>query len=127
MKYLIISITCILFLIVPWSFYISYASHTVKSCDDMLTDNVVPAIESGDWEQAKYELVLIKDDWDSFKEVSVYFIDTPTLNEVDYVLSETSTYIAHQDDINAFTCISTLRNRLNHLYSNQALSLDNVF
>lgn len=127
MKNLIISIVCLLILIVPWGFYDKYAAQTVKSYDDILTNDVIPAIESGDWVRAEFELALIKNDWESFKQVSVYFIDTPTLNEVDYTISETVSSIIQQDDVNAFTGASSLKCRFEHLYSNQALSSENVF
>ena len=76
MRDLIISIACMLVLIVPWSLYDIYSTRTVDNYRDILEKQVIPAVESGDWKTAEESFGFIARDWDDYKKVSAFFIDT---------------------------------------------------
>ena len=83
MRDLVISVICMLVLIIPWGIYDKFAGDRVDNYKSIINNEVIPAIEASDWETAERRFGFIAKDWDRYKKISAFFIDTQSVNEVD--------------------------------------------
>ena len=93
MKNLIIAILCLLALIAPWELYDRYSTEAVKDYCNIIEEEVLPATAAGDWDSAMKSFLLVKEDWDRFKNISEYFINAQIINEADRLVSKAEYYI----------------------------------
>ena len=93
MRDLIISIICMLILIIPWGIYDRFSTNTVEDYKSIISDEILPAIENNDWNTAEKRFDYIAKDWDKYKKISAFFIDTESVNEVDSYVSKAYYYI----------------------------------
>lgn len=127
MRDLIISIICMLILIVPWSIYDKLSTDTINEYKTLISDEIIPAIESDDWEAAEKQFSFIAKDWDRYKKISAFFIDTEAVNEVDSYVSKAYYYIKLRDTANAAAELSFLKYRFDFLHENELPNMGNIF
>lgn len=127
MKNLIITILCLLLLMVPWSIYHRFSDTSINRYKDIIMNQTIPAAKSGDWHHAESSFDSIAKDWNKFRKISVYFIDTKSLNEVTDQISRASCYLQEQDVMNTVVETTILQHKLDHLHKNDAPSVDNIF
>lgn len=127
MRDLIISIVCMLILAVPWGIYDSYAAKTVDNYKSIITDEVIPAIKANDWDTAEKRFGFIAKDWDKYKKMSAFFIDTVSVNEVDSYVSKAYYYIKLKDAGNAAAESAFLQYRFDFLHENEKPNMGNLF
>lgn len=127
MRDFIISIICMLSIIIPWSFYDRYSLDTVKNYKTSISQEIIPAIEKGDWDTAEKRFSFIAKDWDKYKKISAYFIDTNSVNEVDSYVSKAYYYIKLHDRSNASAEAAFLKYRFDFLHENELPNMGNIF
>lgn len=127
MRDLIISIICMLVLIIPWSIYDSFSMKTIENYKTIINEEILPAIESDDWDSAQERFYFIADDWDKYKKVSAFFIDTESVNEVDSYVAKAEYYIKLRDASNAAAEVAYLKYRFDFLHENELPSPGNIF
>ena len=127
MRDLIISIICMLILIVPWGIYDRFSTDTVGEYKKTISEEIIPAIENDDWETAEKRFSFIAKDWDRYKKISAFFIDTESVNEVDSYVSKAYYYIKLRDPANAAAESSFLQYRFDFLYENELPNMGNIF
>lgn len=127
MRDLIISIICMLILIVPWGIYDKFSTETISSYKSAISNEVIPAIEKDDWETAEKHFDFIAKDWDKYKKISAFFIDTESVNEVDSYVSKAYYYIRLQDTANAAAEAAFLEYRFDFLHENELPNMGNIF
>lgn len=127
MRDLIISVTCLLCLMVPWGIYDRYSMSTIENYKTLIDSRILPAIETNDWPAAEKEMKFIAQNWDDYKSVSAYFTDTKSINEVDSMVSKVYYYVKCRDASNSAGEIASLKYCLNFLHENQHPSLKNIF
>jgi len=127
MKNLILSVICMLVLIVPWGFFENYSAKTINRYTTTLNSSVIPAIESGDWQTAEDKFVQVMKDWETYKAVSAYFLNTSSANDIDGQISKTYYYIRANDRSNAAGEVSSLSHSLYYLHENEQPSGSNLF
>ena len=64
-----------------------------------IEEKILPAIEADDWNAAYEEFDYIAKDWDRFRSVSAFFIDTGAVNETDRVISKVYYYIKFRESV----------------------------
>lgn len=126
MRDLIISIICMLILIIPWGIYDKYSVDTIEDYKTRIDDDILPAIEKGIWKDVEESFDDIAEDWDRYKEISAYFIDTESVNEVDSIVSKAYYYIKLHDASNAAGEVAYLKYRFNFLHENELPSVGNI-
>ena len=126
MKNLIISIVCLLLLIVPWGIYEKYSSKEIHLYTNILNEQVLPSIESGKWQKAENNFLKVMNNWEKYKNVSAYFINNSSINEVDSQISETYYYIKENDFANAAAETASLIYSLYYLHENEQPSKANL-
>lgn len=127
MKNLIVSIVCILILVIPWSLYHKLSESSTDCYQDIITNQIIPAAESEDWQLAQESFDFIATDWNRFRKFSVYFIDTRSLDDVTEQISRVSCYIQQQDTTNTLVESVDLQHKLSNLHENDAPSIGNLF
>lgn len=127
MKNLIISIICLLILIVPWGIYDRFSAETVNDYRTRIDSNILPAVADGRWKTAESEFEHIAQDWDEFREVSAFFIDTDAVNETDRIISKVYYYIKFKDASNSAGELAYLKYSLGFLHENELPTPKNIF
>lgn len=127
MRDLIISIACMLILIIPWGIYDKFSTDTVESYKTIISDEILPAIENDDWDTAEKRFGFIAKDWDKYKKISAFFIDTESVNEVDSYVSKAYYYIRLKDPANAAAESAFLQYRFDFLHENELPNMGNIF
>ncbi len=127
MKDLVLSIACLLALLIPWGIYEGHSSHTIDDYKSLIDNRIIPAIEEGDWETADSAFGFIAKDWDRYKKISAYFVDTGSINEVDSVVSKVFYYIRLKDASNSAGEAAYLKYRFDFLHENESPSPANIF
>lgn len=126
MKHLIVSIICLLVLIIPWSIYGKYSSDAIENYKAIITNQVIPSIESGEWTEAEESFNALSDDWNRYKTISAYFINTDSVNDTDGFVSKTQYYIRLHDAANASAESAYLMQKLECLHENEVPSMENI-
>lgn len=127
MRDLIISIVCMLLLIIPWGIYDKFSTETVDNYKTIISNEIIPSIENNDWKNAEKHFDFIAKDWDKYKKISAFFIDTQSVNEVDSYVSKAYYYIKLKDKGNAAAESASLQYRFNFLHENEFPSIGNIF
>lgn len=127
MRDLIISVICLMLLVIPWYIYDSYSSKTVNNYKQIISSEIIPAIEDGDWEKAEKRFDYITKDWDKFRKTSAFFIDTEAVNDTDRIISKVFFYIKLKDASEAAGEISYLKYSFDCLHENELPTMGNVF
>ena len=127
MRDLVIYVICMLVLIIPWGIYDKFAGDRVDNYKSIINNEVIPAIEASDWETAERRFGFIAKDWDRYKKISAFFIDTQSVNEVDSYVSKAYYYIKLRDASNAAAESSFLDYRFDFLHENELPTLGNLF
>lgn len=127
MRDLIISIICMFCLIIPWGIYDQYSMKTINNYRQHIDNEILPAIASDDWQKAENDMTYIAKDWDKYKAISAYFVDTTSVNEVDSTVSKALYYIKYKDPSNSTGEAAYLKYRFNFLHENQSPSFANIF
>lgn len=127
MKHLVISILCLLGLILPWGIYNNYSAGVIAGFNAALEEDVLPAIGSGNWQNAEKSFDVIQKDWKKYQKVSAYFIDTASISDVNGLISRTDAYILMRDASDATAECALLKDKLRDLHENELLSHENLF
>ena len=127
MKNLIISIAYMLLLMVPWGIYHSFSDASTGRFQNIIADQIIPAAQAQDWQRAEDGFRLLQTDWNSFKRVSAYFIDTRSIDEITEHMERASCYIQQQDAANAVVEAANLQHKLKTLHENDTPSVSSLF
>ena len=127
MKNLIISLICLMILLIPWGIYDRFSARTVDDYRIRIEEKILPAIEADDWNAAYEEFDYIAKDWDRFRSVSAFFIDTGAVNETDRVISKVYYYIKFRDPSKSAGELAYLRYSLSFLHENELPTPGNIF
>ena len=126
MKNLMISALCLMLLIIPWGLYHKYSIKTIEQYKVIIDQQVIPFSEMGDWRSAEKSFISIVNDWNKYKKISAYFINTGSVNEVDCIITRTLYHIKAHDPYNSIAGAAELKYRFEILHSSEAPSLDNL-
>ena len=126
MKKLIISILAVVLLIGSWLVFFSYSSDNIDSYTHSIKKEVIPAVEAENWEKSKQLLDKIDKDWHSYKKVALLFLDTQTINEIDYSLARSIKYVEAEDVSNSSGELNAIIEQLTFLKKNDEISAANI-
>ena len=127
MKNLIASVLCLLLLLIPWLIYDRYSVDTLGSFNNIIEQEIIPALEKEDWDSAEKSFNNVAKDWERFENISEFFLDTQAVSEVDELLYKTKYHIKMHDSSNAAASSAELTHMLSYLHQNEGLSVGNIF
>lgn len=126
MKNLIISIIAVALLMGSWLVFFSYSSDNIDSYTHSIRKEIIPAVESEDWNKSRQLLDKIDKDWHSYKKVALLFLDTQTINEIDYSLARSIKYVKAEDVSNSSGELNAIVEQLTFLKKNDEVSAANI-
>ncbi|MCB6994322.1 DUF4363 family protein [bacterium 210820-DFI.6.37] len=127
MRNFVISLLCMGLLIGIWAFFDSYSNSKIDSYKEELETNIIKTVELGDWDKASHDFDDLSQDWHQYKKRAEFFLDTQTINDVDYSIAKAKYYIKAQDVSNSSGELSCLEEQLTFLHYNESLAPGNIF
>ena len=126
MRDLIISIMAVVLLIGTWLIFFDYSSDNIDSYTYSLKKEIIPAVEAEQWEESKQLMKNLDKDWHKYKKVALLFLDTQTVNEIDYSLARAIKYVKAEDVSNSSGELNSMIEQLTFLKKNDEVSAANI-
>lgn len=126
MKNLIISIAAVALLIGTWLVFFNYSSDNINSYTHSIKKEILPAVEDQRWEESKDLMKSLDKDWHKYKKTALLFLDTRTVNEIDYSLARAIKYVEAEDVSNASGELNSIIEQLSFLKKNDEVSAANI-
>lgn len=126
MRDLIISIMTVALLIGTWLIFFDYSSDNIDSYTYSLKKEIIPAVEAEQWEESKQLMKNLDKDWHKYKKVALLFLDTQTVNEIDYTLARAIKYVKAEDVSNSSGELNSMIEQLTFLKKNDEVSASNI-
>lgn len=126
MRDLIISIVAVALLIGTWLVFFEYSSDNIDSYTYTIKKEILPAVEAEQWEESKQLMKNLSEDWHKYKKVALLFLDTQTVNEIDYTLARSVKYVKAEDVSNSSGELNAMIEQLKFLKKNDEVSAANI-
>ena len=126
MRDLIISIAAVALLIGTWLVFFDYSSDNIDSYTYTIKKEILPAVEAEQWEESKQLIKSLNKDWHKYKKVALLFLDTQTVNEIDYTLARSIKYVKAEDVSNSSGELNAMIEQLKFLKKNDEVSAANI-
>lgn len=127
MKNLIISICAVALLIGGWLVFAHYSQNQIETFTKYIKDDVITSVEASDWDSSKSKIKKLDKDWHAYKKIAIFFLDTQTINEIDYSLAKSVKYVKAEDVSNSSGELNAMVEQLTFLCANDEVSWGNVF
>lgn len=126
MRALVISTLTLTVLIGCWLCFYQYSDNTLHKMVSVCEEEVMPAIEENEWDQAYDTFHAQYQSWHHYKKWALFMLETDKINETDTAFAKTLMYIKAKDLSNSSGELLALQESLKFLYQNEALSLANI-
>lgn len=126
MRDLIISIVAVALLIGTWLVFFDYSSDNIDSYTYTIKKEILPAVETEQWEESKQLIKSLNKDWHKYKKVALLFLDTQAVNEIDYTLARSIKYVKAEDVSNSSGELNAMIEQLKFLKKNDEVSAANI-
>ncbi|MBR3785335.1 MAG: DUF4363 family protein [Firmicutes bacterium] len=126
MRALIVSFLTLAVLIGCWGWFHQYSEDAMQDIVSVCAEEVMPAIESGQWETAFDIFDVQYQAWQQYEKRAYLMLETGTLNETDMAFAKTLMYIKAKDISNSSGELLALMESLRYLHENEALTLSNI-
>ena len=127
MKDLIAAICAVGILIGGWLLFAHASQDRIDTFTGQIRDDIIPAVESEQWEDALGKVQQLSEDWHQYKKCAVFFLDTHTINEIDYSMAKSVKYVKAEDVSNASGELSAMVEQLTFLCANDEVNWGNIF
>jgi len=115
MKDFIITSLMLLLLFGSWLGFLYYSGQQIESLTYDIEDNILPAIESENWQKSSSLMQDFQARWKRFQKISLYFGSTGPLNEIDISVSRTIKYVQAEDLSNSSGELQAAKKQLSAL------------
>lgn len=126
MRNFIISLISLLIILCLWTGFSHYSSETTRELQTQ-THKLIASIYNEDWVPAEKDYRQLLQIWDNYKKTASIFLDGKDLNEIDSTLDKAHLYMEAEDVSNSSGEFSYLKDKFRFLYTNDSLSLSNIF
>lgn len=127
MKDLITATLLLALLLGGWLVFLNYADSQSQYFQTRLEEIIMPAVQAEKWEESRELIQDFSSRWHDFRRISLYFLDTATINEIDYALARSIKFIQAEDISNSNGELNAVIEQFSFLTENQNLSLQNIF
>lgn len=127
MKNLIIAICSLAVMIGGWLIFAGYSESQINSFTAAIENEIIPAVESSDWQLSKQQIAQLNKDWHEYKKKAIFFLDTDTINEIDYSLAKSVKYVKAEDVSNSSGELNAMSQQLDFLCRNDKVNWNNIF
>lgn len=126
MRSLISSFLVLLLLIGCWVCFYQYSDKTLHKMVTACEEQVMPAIEAGEWDKAYDSFQKQYKAWHRYQKWALFMLETDKINETDTTFAKTLMYIKAKDLSNSSGELLSLKESLKWLHKNEGLSLSNI-
>lgn len=126
MRDLIVSTIAVSLLIGAWLVFYNYSEKQIDSFTASIENELIPAVEAGRWEESVSQTENLSQRWHKYRKTALLFIDTVTLNEIDYTLAKSEKYILNKDIAGASGELYAMHQQLVFLSSNDRVIVSNI-
>lgn len=127
MRNFIISLISLLIILCLWAGFSHYSSETTKILQGQAHKLIVSSINKEDWISAEKDYKQLLQTWNSYKKTASIFLDARDINEIDSTLDKAHLYMEAEDVSNSSGEFSYLKDKFKFLYTNDSISLSNIF
>ena len=127
MKDFIVSICAVAVLIGGWLIFAQNSQEQIDGFTAAIREDIIPAVESEQWDSAFNDVQHLSEKWHEYKKRAVFFLDTHTINEIDYSMAKSVKYVKAEDVSNASGELFAMVEQLTFLCSNDEVTWGNVF
>ena len=127
MRSFIVSILLLLVILGCWVGFDMYSNSRLDSYIDSIEAEIMPHIESENWQNAAASLEMLEKDWHEYRKYAEFFLGTTDLNEISYTITKSKSYIENADAAGAAGELSYLKSQISFLDLNEKVSAGNIF
>lgn len=126
MRSLAASLAVLVLLIGCWLCFYQYSDKALHQLVTACEEEVMPAIESGEWDTAYETFDRQYKAWHKYQKWARFMLETEKINETDTTFAKTLMYIKAKDLSNSSGELLALKESLKLLHKNEGLSLSNI-
>lgn len=126
MRDLIVSIVAVGLLIGSWLLFYDYSETKLSEYASDIENNIIPLIESETWDESRIQINQLSDSWHRYRKTALLFLDTETINEIDYSMARSIKYVLAEDLSNSSGELYSMHEQLMFLIENDKVSLANI-
>lgn len=126
MRALVISTLTLAILVGCWFYFYQYSDDTLHKMVDTCQEEIMPAIEAGQWDQAYYKFDAQYATWHHYKKWALLMLETDKINDTDVTFAKTLMYIKAKDLSNSSGELLALQESLKFLHENEGITLANI-
>ena len=127
MRSFIISVLLLLVLIGGWFGFDMYSENELNGYIDSIENEIMPYIEEENWQAAASEFEKLQNNWSSYRKYAEFFLGTNDLNEIDYTMTKSKTYMENADASSAAGELAYLKTQIKFLDLNENINAGNIF
>lgn len=127
MKNLIAAICSVAILVGGWLVFAHYSEKQIDAFTAAIKHELLPAVELSDWKASKEKVDKLNDDWHEYRKISIFFLNTEAINEIDYSLAKSIKYVYAEDVSNASGELNAMSEQLDFLCKNDEVNWSNIF
>lgn len=126
MRDLIVSAIAVSALIAVWLLFSAYSDSRIESFTHTIEAEILPMVEEENWPESNKQISALNESWHRYKKTALLFLDTESINEIDYSLAKSLKYIAACDLSNSSGELLVLHEQFIYLSTNEKISLANI-
>ncbi len=127
MKKLLAAVLSVGILIGGWLIFANYSHSQINGFTRFIEEEILPAVEASDWETSYLLMEKLNKDWNGYRSKAIFFLDTQTINEIDYSMAKSIKYVKAADVSNSSGELNAMTRQLTFLCANDEVNWGNVF
>lgn len=127
MKKLIAAVLSVGILIGSWLIFANYSHGQISEFTRFIKEEILPTVEASDWESSNLLIEKLNNDWNRYRSKAIFFLDTQTINEIDYSMAKSIKYVKAEDVSNSSGELNAMSEQLTFLCANDEVNWGNVF
>lgn len=127
MRDLIASVAIVSLLIGSWLIFESYSSSNIDEMTDMIYQDIIPLVESENWEESKEKMKNLDAKWDKYKSKALFFLNNEEIYEIDCSIAKSYKYVKAEDVSNSSGELSSIAEQMVFLSQKEKVTPENIF
>ena len=127
MKKLIAALLSVAILIGGWLVFAHYSRTQIAEFTRFIQGEILPAAEASDWKTSCLMMEKLNNDWNRYRSKAIFFLDTQTINEIDYSMAKSIKYVKAEDVSNSSGELNSMTRQLTFLCANEEVNWGNIF
>lgn len=127
MKKLLAAVLSVGLLIGAWLIFAHYSNAQIAGLTQFVEVSILPAVEASYWDASASMMEKLNEDWQSYRNRALFFLDTETINEIDCSMAKSIKYVQAEDVSNSSGELNAMYEQLTFLYTNEEVNWKNIF